>query len=241
MIEIAVVEDNRDDVRLLKEHLSRFFKESGEEFSVKDYETGFSFLDEYRPSYDLVFMDIELPDMSGMEVARHLRRDDSDVIIVFATNMAQFAVNGYAVNAFDFIVKPIDYYDFDIKMHRIISHLRNKNDAYVTIKTQNATFRRRARDIEYVEVMNHALIWHLESGEQLESRGKLGAVEKELTPLGFIMCNRCFLVNFRYIREITDNTVVVGSKHGTAALQIGRTRKKEFLAEIAKYFGRGGF
>lgn len=59
-------------------------------------------------------MDIEL-----MEVARQLRRDDSDVIMVFATDMAQFVVNGYAVNAFDFIVKSIDYYDFDIKMHRL--------------------------------------------------------------------------------------------------------------------------
>ena len=237
MIQIAIVEDNGDDARVLTEHISAFCKSRGDKADVKCYSTGFSFLDGYTPSFDIVFMDIEPPDMSGMEVARQLRCDDNDVIIVFATNMAQFAVNGYAVNAFDFIVKPVNFYDFEIKMQRIVSHLRNKNDAYITIKSQNATYRRRARDVKFVEVINHSLVYHLESGEQIVSRGKISVAEKELTPLGFIMCNRCYLVNFRYITEINDNTVCMGSD----SLQISRSRKKDFLAEIAKYFGRGGF
>ncbi len=92
MIRVAIVEDDEKDSALLERYLAEYGKESGEAFSVDVFADPLVFLDKYDASYDIVFMDIELPDMNGMQASARLRKTDEDVMIIFVTNMAQFAV-----------------------------------------------------------------------------------------------------------------------------------------------------
>ena len=91
---VAVVEDEKRERELIKKYLASFGEERGVVFNVYEFEDGLSFLSDYKSIYDVVFMDIEMPHLSGMEAAKRLRKLDDKVALVFITNMAQYAVGG---------------------------------------------------------------------------------------------------------------------------------------------------
>lgn len=234
MLKIAIVEDNDSDARLLSECLDRYLTDRKEKYSLERFATAISFIERYQGAFDVVFMDIELPDLDGMTAAKKMRRVDAEAVLIFVTNMAQFAVNGYEVNAFDFIVKPVKYPVFATKIQRILDHVsrRRDNDVRLTVRTENGVYRLNASDIRYVEVMNHDLIYHLGKGQKTVARGQIKEIEKQLLPVGFFRCNRCYLINLKYVTAVKESTVTVDGDE----LQISRGKKKEFLAAAAKYF-----
>lgn len=101
MLKVGVVDDDREENARLKGYLQRFQEEEKEEFLIKTYDSGVDFLEEYKSNYDVIFLDIEMPGVDGMEVAHEIRNLDRSVGIIFVTNMAQYAIRGYEVNAID--------------------------------------------------------------------------------------------------------------------------------------------
>lgn len=116
MFTVAVVEDDETAVAKLRACLDQYAAtHAGVQFDVTVFNEPTSFLDPYKTVWDIVFMDIEMPNMDGMEAAHRLRAVDSEVILIFVTNMAQFAAKGYEVDALDYIIKPFAYPDFERK------------------------------------------------------------------------------------------------------------------------------
>lgn len=113
MFKTAIVEDNSVDAGKLKDFLERFAAKSGEVFITTVFKDAADFLNGYKQIYDMVFMDIELPGINGMEAAHKLRTVDGKVTLIFVTNMARFAVKGYEVDAADYVVKPVHYGEFE--------------------------------------------------------------------------------------------------------------------------------
>ena len=109
-VRIAIVEDKEVDAQQLKGYIMQFQNESCIPMYVTHFSNGMNFLDEYTNDFDVVFMDIEMPHLNGMETAKKLRKVDASVALVFITNMAQYAIAGYEVSAVDFMVKPVGYY-----------------------------------------------------------------------------------------------------------------------------------
>ena len=128
MLNIAVIEDNDRDAKILEQCLTRYATQNHLQFQVAHFSSALKFINAYKSNYDLIFMDIEMPLMSGMEAAKALRQIDRGVTLVFVTNMVQYAVEGYAVEAFDYILKPINDYAFDLKLKRILSHVGSQAD-----------------------------------------------------------------------------------------------------------------
>lgn len=100
MIRIALVEDEAEVRAQLQGYVQRHTRQYGTEFAVTEFADGMELLDDYRPVYDILFLDVEMKHLDGMETARRVRELDKDVIIVFITNMAQYAIGGYAVAGF---------------------------------------------------------------------------------------------------------------------------------------------
>ena len=232
MINVAIVEDDLTACENLKECIRQFEIDRGESFNVSCFDDALAFLDSNVEKYEIVFMDIELPTINGMEAAKRLNAISSNVTLIFVTNMIQYAIKGYEVNAFDFILKPVKAHSFKIKMSRALENVKKQRGYKFIIKTDKGIITRNANEIKYVEVINHDLVYHLANGEQVATRCSLKTVQDELERAGFFKCNRCYLVNLRYVTAINDSMVQVGEDE----LQISRARKSEFLSAIADFF-----
>ena len=109
MVRIKILEDDPADRDTLIECLRKYEREQGQSFSITAYDNPSDFMDNYHMDADLIFMDIELPGINGIETSHQLRAADPVVALVFITNMEQYAINGYEVDALDFVIKPINY------------------------------------------------------------------------------------------------------------------------------------
>lgn len=223
---VVIVEDEIREREKMKEYISRFAKETGDTFDVFEYSDGLSFLDDYKFEHDIVFMDIKMPYIDGMETAKRLRSLDDKVVLVFVTNMAQFAVAGYEVDASGFVVKPFSYVNFSMKLERAVEKVKNNGKRYIMVKGRNSLRKVRYDDIRYVEVMNHSLVWHTRNGVE-RSTGSLKSLSDEFGD-GFAFCNSCYLVNLKYCEEVIGYTVVVDGEK----LQISRPKRASFLKAL---------
>ena len=229
---VAIVEDMRETADKLRAYFERFGKERSLQFNISAFESAEGLLSRYRPVYDMVLMDIQLPGMNGMDAAFRLRALDATVTLIFVTNMAQFAVKGYEVDAFDFVVKPVAYPMFALKLQRALNKLGNQADQSFMLTLENRAVRISSSQIRYIEVCAHRLIYHTTEGNY-NVRGSLKTVEAKLNPQVFARCNSCYLVNLAHVQSVDGYTAVVDGE----ALQISRSRRKSFVEQLGQYLG----
>ena len=176
-----------------------------------------------------------MPKLNGMNAAELLRKSDKNVIIVFITNLKQYAIRGYSVDALGFIVKPIEEYNFIVLMEKVTREVISRKTNELTIKTINGLQRLKVRDIYYIEIIKHKLIYHTVFGD-IEAWGSLATEQEKLPSDYFSRCNICYLLNLLHVQSVDGDMVNIGGD----SLKIARSRKKEFLAELARFSGRGG-
>lgn len=236
MMRIAIVEDEKKHADKLACYLRDFGEAEGESFDITFFPDAVAFISDYSPKYDIVFLDIMMPGMDGMQAAKKMRELDRETVVIFVTNMAQFAVKGYEVGALDFIVKPVSYYDFRIKMRRAIFAVRSRDDRFVIVPADGGGMRIAVRDLMYIEVSGHRCSYHVALGNIVSGRSTISGLSEMLAPYNFLRCNNCYLVNPSWIRYIGGHTVRVGNDD----LQISHPRRKEFIARFNEWAARGG-
>ena len=225
MIRIGIVDDEKQERDQLKQALARFGAENGTELNVQEFDCAAVYLAAQDRDFDILYLDIDMPQMSGMELAEKIRETDQDVILIFCTNLQQFALNGYSVGALGFIVKPIQWYSFHMYLTRALKVLQKRAG-------QNAA------EIAYVEVRQHDLLYNLCGGdgktEIIKNRGSMQEIAAQLTPYGFVRCSASYLVNLRCITAVSRMNVYIGG----AALPIGRTYKDAFTEAFSRYMAK---
>ena len=120
MIRLALVEDDTLYRSQLREYIDKYSAASGEKFTVTEFSDGDEIAFGYKAVYDIILMDIEMKFMDGMMAAEEIRKKDTEVIIIFITNSPQYAIKGYAVDALDYVLKPVSYYAFSQRLRRAI-------------------------------------------------------------------------------------------------------------------------
>lgn len=236
MLRIAVVEDNDADLACLQAHLARFFEEKGITASTSVFRNGEQFLFSYEPVYDIVLMDIEMPELDGMTAAQRLRESDSDVILIFITNMAQYAIEGYRVRARAYLLKPLQYISFAMELNDAVQAVKNRSADSILLKTENGVTRLNTADILYIESRKHNQLFHTPA-ETFSVRGTLTELELQLAPQGFARSGVSFLVNLRYVTGVERDTVLLGSH----AVPLSRQKRKSFLEALTYYIGGNGY
>ena len=232
MYRIAVVDDDREFSAKLREYLEQYAKENDETFEIEVFYDGAEILKDYTPRYELILLDIEMPVVNGMEAAQKIREMDESVVLMFITNMAQYAIHGYSVGALDFVMKPISYYPFSMKIKRALKRVQKKEIPTILLTTSDGVKRLKVSQIYYVEIQGHMLHYYTEEGEFV-MRGTLSSVEKMLPSSLFVKCTHWYLVNLMQVTEVRKNTTVVGNFE----LEVSRRNRAGFLKALAEHMG----
>ncbi|MCI9032271.1 MAG: response regulator transcription factor [Clostridia bacterium] len=233
MINVGIIEDDELAASRLAEMLKLYGQEKNASFSVSIFDSAEEALRQAAGKFDVLFIDIELGGLDGMSAAREIRKNDEKTVIVFVTNVARLAVEGYSVGALDYIVKPVGKARFFQTMNGVMKKLERLRSVKIAVSTTGGTALLDSAEITYVEVFGHCLVYHT-GGESVSEWAPLSRAEKILSNYGFARCSKSCLVNLRYVTGIDgDEAVVAGKK-----IKIGRNKRKAFLAELNTYINK---
>ena len=235
MIRVAIVEDDAEVQGVLQEYVRRYTRQYGTEFEVSVFADGVDILDNYRAVYDIIFLDVEMKHLDGMTTAERIRQMDADVILIFITNMAQYAIRGYSVGALDYVLKPVPYFAFSQQLRKVEEQLRRRVRHYLALPVEGGLRRLDSSLIYYLESEGHRVHLYTEEGD-FAAAGTLKAFEEKLTERPFARCNSGYLVNLAQVKGVQQGMVQVGPYE----LQLSRPRRKAFLAALADHIGGGG-
>lgn len=171
--------------------------------------------------FDILFLDVIMPGQNGINVAREIRQYDRTVKVIFLTSSSEFAVESYTVDAFFYYVKPIKADAFNKLMDSAISECEREKQDSLILRCKDGITRIVLEKLVYCEVMGRTLVFHLESGANLESIGSLDELNNELAKHGsFMRPHRSFLINMEHIQSISykaitlDNLEKIPIPHG---------------------------
>lgn len=235
MYSVAIVDDEKAFSDQLAGMLRRWQETHGEELNVTCFQDGIDIAEDFKSKWDIIFLDIQMKLLDGLETARRIRACDSDVILIFVTTMGQYAINGYEVDAFDYILKPLEYSRFELRMNKAVKEAEKKKaHSFVYLKKYSDMVKVSTDDILYIEVNGHTLIYTTTDGT-FERRAKISDAEAELSGLPFSRCSLSYLVNLKRIDRVSKDSVFISGNE----LPISRNRKKEFLQAFTDYLEAG--
>ena len=232
MLKIAIVEDENEAAERLKKLIKIYAEDKKIDINLKVFNEPVCFL-ECKSYFDIVFLDIEMPGMNGVNVARRLREYDEEVVIVFVTNLPGFVFNGYEVAALDYILKPINGLRLKTVLNRAMKYVESKAVRDIILKTTGGIKRVTSKAVLYVIAREH-LITYVTKDEKIDTWDTLKNVEKQLTEYGFLRCNKSVLVSTEKIDGIRGDDVVIGKE----SFRISRERKKQFLQAVSECIGK---
>lgn len=235
MIRIAVVEDEAQYQKMLCSYVERFAREHTVELQTEIFADGMDLVEDYQGGYDIILMDIKMKHMDGMTAAHSIRRVDSAVVIIFITTMAQYALDGYEVDALDFVLKPVEYGRFEPKLQKAIGVVEKQaKKKYIMLQHEGRREKVSTDDILYLEVKNHN-IYYMTEHRTYVMRASMAEAEKELAPYHFSRCNQAYLVNLKHVISVDKDDVQVEGYR----LPFSRSRKKQFLQDLSRYIEAG--
>lgn len=232
MIKIAIVEDCDEDAAVLMEHIQKYSKESGCGFEVNRIATALDFVSDYRPIYDLIFFDIMMPGMNGIEAAKRIRKIDRSVVLVFITNIAQYAIEGYEVEASAFLLKPVSYDVFHEKMVKLVklSEKAHKKAPLLVGDDFGRNVRIFASDVYYI-LKDKNYVYFYEANGVYKKREELKSTLPKLKGVPFMQINSGCCVNLDYLDEILLKSVKIRGEE----FPIARARRKTFIESYMSY------
>lgn len=235
MYHIAIVEDEAVFSSQLQEYLKKYREENNVRIKISVFASGEQIVKDYQKIYDIILLDISMPGINGMEAAEIIRGSDEDVVLMFITNMTSYAIRGYEVGALDFVMKPVNYYTFSMKLTRALSRCRQKAKQHILLTLPDGVKKFDISQILYIEVQNRMLHYHTTS-EEYVVRGTMQSIEKLFEPYDFVKCNHWYMVNLMHVTEVKNNIAVVGGHQ----LEISRRNRAAFLKALTEYMGGSG-
>lgn len=232
MFKIALVDDNEQYLNDAKSMIHQFFEMKNITYSLEVYHSGLSFIATYQPNYDVVFLDIEMPHMSGLEVAEFIRKSTDNTIIFFVTNMPQFATKGYEFNAFDYLIKPIVKEVLFRKLEEALRQIKSREELTIQVPSDDGGVVINAKDIVSIEVMDHWLYFTTLKGSY-KMLGSLKEMEDKLQYSNFIRCNKSVLINLCYVTRMKTDFVEL---EGQGKIKMSRSRRKEVQEAFIDFY-----
>lgn len=222
MISIAICEDEEDQQELLKAHIKQIFKGLSVEYSLDVYNSGEELIENYSKDIDIVLLDIQLIEINGMDTARKIRVIDNKVEIIFITSLIEYALEGYEVRAYRYLIKPVKYDDLKEYIINCIKEI-DINNKYIIVKEQGNQMKLDINEITYVEVQKETITIHT-FNKVYKINGTMNNIEKEIDCCRFFRCHKSFLVNLEHVKSIKQYIAIL---ENSEEVPISRYRFKE--------------
>lgn len=236
MLTIAICDDEKPIIEKIKETVIDTMKERDNEYQIVEFKSGEEVI-EYTSSgeneIDILFLDIQMDGMDGMETARRLREYDRTTEIIFVTSIGEMWSEGYTVRAFRFIEKPVNRDIIRKNLSECLVEIVRKRGSFLIVKTDTGTRKVYSRDIVCIEAMRKMIKIYTRD-EVLEYRYTLTEVMKNIEEQLFVQCHRSYLANLIYIKEVGSKDILM--KNGLK-VPISRSKHKEVLEKYFRTIG----
>ena len=230
MFKISIVEDDIDAKSILVKFLNQYAFENKFEIDIKTYSDGLEFINNYSSDTNIIFMDVDMPHVNGFRAAKKIRELDSNVSIVFTTVLAKYAIKGYEYDAIDYLVKPLKYESFSLKVKKVFDRSKDKKKNIIPISSTNGLKLVSITSINYIESNSHKITFHLDE-EEFYTYSTLKKVEEELNDDRFYRCSNCCIINLAKVDSYDKAKIVIRGKE----IFVSRDKKKDVVEHIVTY------
>ncbi|MBY2475348.1 LytTR family DNA-binding domain-containing protein [Clostridioides difficile] len=233
MINIAVCEDEKETQLLIVDYIENILENISIEYEIQKYLSGEELLESNLKDIDILFLDIKMEKLNGMDTARKIREVDNEMEIIFITSLIDYVQEGYEVRAYRYLLKPIELEELKKHVLTCIKDIEINRDSYITIKNKSNTYKIYLNEIKYIEVQKKDMLIHT-INKNFDIRYSLSKIEKELNLYKFIRCHKSFIVNLSYVENIKHNIAILESGE---EVPISRYRYKEVKEKFLKFLG----
>ena len=234
MFQAAVCDDIPEIRQELQQYFQRYAKESGITLTVDEYCSGSALLAADYLQYDLIILDVQMGEPNGIETARQIRSAGGSMTIIFFTNYVQYALEGYEVQAFRFLIKPLSYEQFASVAGKALLQLQKQQQDCLNIRQKDSTTRIPIAEINYAETERGHVILHTKSKESISSSLTMKELEAALASHPFFRCHTAYLVNMNEIKKITQQDVILQDNR---IIPLSKHRKKEMKEALTNFWG----
>ena len=230
MIHIAICDDEQHMSDHIKAFVSDFFRKKNREIHLRTFSNGEELLN-YDGQIDILFLDIQMKDMDGMETARKLRADKFRGFLIFITVLKELVFQSFEVQAYDYLVKPVEEKQFEKTMERLYASMQNASDDSFLVQKGCEGRIIQKDEIVFCEIIDRKMYLNLTSDEVIDYYDRIENLETKLDDQ-FFRCHRSYLINLKHLK---------GYKNGTAYMDNGREvpvsrmRSKEFASVVLQY------
>ncbi len=218
-IRLALCDDEHFFLKDMKQNLKKYEEETSYEIIVGEYCSGIQFLEDIKEkglSWDIIFLDVDMPLKKGTEVAKEIRKNYEDVVICYITSFGEYALQAFEAEVLEYVVKPVDYQSLRHSLNRCIKQVQYIKDAknikkrYIEIQSKCKAALLCMDEIVYIEKRRNQCVFHMEDGEQVYYMTLSQAYDK-LDPDMFFYSHQGYIVNFSHIKEVKTNAVCLGN------------------------------
>ena len=210
MIKAAICEDSRLDCKMLKEIVCFLMTDRGLDFQVDTYENAETLVEGYsNHPYDLIFLDIMMDEIDGIEAGRRIRAVDTKSEIVYCTSSRDFAIAAYEIHAMGYLLKPYESGRIGAMIDYYIQKHPQKNQNFIEVKSKRKLVVIPYKDIIYIESDNKVVYIHTTTQGAVKVYSKLDAFEEEIKDERFLRCHQSYLVNLQYVAGLIDSDFIM--------------------------------
>lgn len=233
MYHIAICDDEAQFVQLLNTLINRYAEQNRIEIRTTIYSDGAGLLQGYPIDIDLIFLDIRMAHIDGLQAASAIRKMDTNVNIIFLTSMAQYALEGYKYNATNFIIKPIQYVRLKDELDKWRVAYSRKKTAHIIISNDTGKYKIPHSSLRYMETYGRNLMVHTDK-ENIVVYRKMKDFEAELPADSFVRCHTGYIVNLFYVKRVEKLEIeLLSGEH----IPISQPKRKLVMEKLAKYWG----